>query len=105
MQMFLIPDLSHSWNQINGYEKNTMKISQFEDIKQENLRPRSTNQVPEQQNAMDDSEMDGPYDTDVPFVEPRSTKLMLRRTVQFRECNSKKTKSYGYQLKPAKYIG
>jgi len=54
----------------NGYEENTMKISQFEDIKQENLGPQSTNQVPVQQNIMDDTIMDGRYDTNVPYVDP-----------------------------------
>jgi hypothetical protein len=53
MEMFLIPDLES-----NGYEENTMKISQFEDIKQENQGQRSTNQVPGRQNAMDDTKMD-----------------------------------------------
>jgi hypothetical protein len=54
----------------NGYEENTMKISQFEDIKKENMGPRSTNQVPGRQNAVDDTKMDGPYDTDVRYVDP-----------------------------------
>jgi hypothetical protein len=54
----------------NGYEENTMKISQFEGIKQENLGPQNTNQVPGRQTEMDDTIMDGRYDTNVPYVDP-----------------------------------
>jgi hypothetical protein len=61
---------SVTFMELNGYEENTMKISQFEDIKQENLGPRSTNQVPGRQTATDDTIMDGPSDTDVPHVDP-----------------------------------
>ncbi len=54
----------------NGNEKNSMKLSKFIYIKQENVRPGNENQVPIRQIAMDDTRMDGPYDAYAPHVDP-----------------------------------
>ncbi len=47
-----------------------MKVSKYEDIKQEKLGPRNGNQVPARHAVMDDTRMDGPYDANVPCVDP-----------------------------------
>jgi hypothetical protein len=69
-----------------------MKILRYEVIKKESIGPQNGDQAPVLQAVMGDTRMNGPYDTDVSYVDP-----MYRRAVQLSEYNSKKTKNYGHQ--------
>jgi hypothetical protein len=77
-----------------------MKISQFEDIKQENQGPRITNQVPRGQTAMDDTKMDGPYETDAPYVDPEMQDSSYEEPYNFGNATPRRPKATAINESP-----